>query len=134
MAEFTGASLVVQWIHPAGTAVLTGDHRTASITPAVGLAESTAGSDASKTYLPTTKSWGASWSGVMQSDGTAIEDALIEGTQGTLIVGPEGTAAGNRKYTGAAIAMGPKPSWPYENVCEMSVEWTGNGALTRTTY
>ncbi len=134
MTEFTGKNLVFIFVGAAGTATLTGDHRTASITTAGGLAKSTAGSDAWDTNLPGIKSWSASWSGVMQSAGTALEDALAELTYGTVTIAPEGTAAGHRKYTGACFAMGPKPSFPYDNVCEFSVEFTGDGALTRGSY
>jgi len=134
MAEFTGSALVFSFIGSAGTATLTGDHRTASITTSVGLAKATAGSDAWDSNLTTVKSWSASWSGVMQSNGTAIEDCVAEGILGTVTIGPEGTAAGHRKYTGACYAMGAKPGWPYDNAVEFSVEFTGNGALTRTNY
>lgn len=134
MAEFTGKNLVFIFIGSAGTATLTGDHRTASLTTATGLAKSTAGSDAWDTSLATVKSWSASWSGVMQSAGTALEDCLAEGVFGTVTIAPEGTAAAHRKYTGACFAMGAKPSFPYDNVCEFSVEFTGDGALTRGSY
>jgi hypothetical protein len=132
--EFSGSALVASWVHSGGTATLTGDHRTVTISPTVGLAKATAGSDPDETYLATVKDATVNWSGVVQSGGTALEDALIEGKSGTLIVGPEGTVAGKRKYTIPAISLGPKMNFPFSDVVEMSVDFQKNGALTRGVY
>jgi hypothetical protein len=132
--EFSGSALVCNWVHAGGTASLTGDHRTVSITPTIGLAKRTAGSDADEGYLVTVKDATISWAGVVQAGGTTLEDALIEGKSGTLIVGPEGTASGKRKYTIPAISMGPKMNFPFDNVVEMTLDFQKDGALTRGTY
>jgi hypothetical protein len=132
--EFSGSALVTTWVHSGGTATLTGDHRTVTITPTIGLAKATAGSDADEQYLATVKDATVNWSGVVQAGGTALEDALIEGKSGTLIVGPEGTATGKRKYTIPAISMGPKMNFPFSDTSEMSVDFQKSGALTRGVY
>ena len=132
--EFSGSALSCSWIHSGGTVALTGDHRTVTISPTIGLAKATAGSDADEQYLATVKDAVVSWAGVVQSAGTALEDALIEGKSGTLIVGPEGTASGHRKYTIPAISMGPKMNFPFSDVAEMSVDFQKSGALTRGVY
>jgi hypothetical protein len=134
MAEFLGSAVVFQWINPAGTLALTGDHRRVSISPAVDLYEKSAGSDADKTYLPGIKDATVSYEGVQQSAGTATEDALVEGTEGTLIIGPEGTASGKRKYTIPAISMGANVEYPYNDVAILSCEFQKSGALTRSVY
>lgn len=134
MAEFSGSAVVFEWINPAGTLALTGDHRRVGISPSIDLYESTAGSDPDKTYLPGVKDATVSFEGVQQSAGTATEDALIEGTQGTLIIGPEGTVSGKRKYSIPAISMGGQVDYPYNDVAVINCEFQKNGALTRTVY
>lgn len=134
MPEFSGSALVVQWIHPSGTVALTADSRSLSIEPTVKLYTATAGSDADEVYLSGIKDAKISWSGVAQTSGTALEDALVEGTSGTLIVGPEGTASGKRKYTIPAFSMGLQVNIPYDNVVELSCDWQKTGAMTRGTY
>jgi hypothetical protein len=134
MSEFSGKDLVCQWIHSGGTLTMDGDQRSVSFTPSVKTIRATAGSDADETYLVGPKDGTWSFAAVAQADGTATEDALVEGAIGTLIVGPEGTASGNRKYTCPAISMGPRYSWPFDEVCEYSCDFQKNGAVTRGTY
>ena len=133
MAEFSGSALVCSWVYAGGTVALTGDHRTASLNPSIDLKDSSAGSDASKTNIKTLKSWNIQVGAVAQSNGTALEDALAEGTYGTVTLQPEGTASGHRKYTGAAFAMGAQFQFPYDDVVEYNVTFQGDGALTRAT-
>lgn len=132
--EFSGKDLVFQWVYTGGTVTLTGDQRTVSWTPDVKLMTATAGSDADDTFLVGAKSGKVSYAGLPQTGGTATEDGLVEGTGGTLTIGPEGTAGGKRKYTIPAISMGAKMNWPYADVCELTCDWTKNGAATRGTY
>lgn len=130
MSAYAGSSLVVQWLSSSGTATLTGDFRTFSYTPAVDLYEQSAGADAAKTYLPGIKSGNCSFGAVMQASGTTLTNALVEGTEGTIYVGPEGTVAGKQKLTIPAIAGGVTYNIPYNNVVEVSVSWTQNGSRT----
>jgi hypothetical protein len=134
MAEYTGSALYMTWIHPAGTAVLSTDYRTVSTAPTIGLVQSTAGSDAANTYLTTVKDGVISWAGVDQTAGTVLYVALKEGTSGTLIIAPEGTASGKPKETIPAISQGAQRNIPYDNVVELSCSFQQNGVRVDGNY
>jgi hypothetical protein len=131
MAEYTGENLYVQWVGAGGTVTLQGDFRTFSIKPTIGLAKATAGADPDEVYLATVKDAQMSWAGVAQAGGTLLEDALVEGTSGTLYVGPEGTATGKRKWTIPAIALGASFNIPYADTVEVACDFQKSGALVR---
>jgi len=132
MAEnnITGVNAVVSWVWTGGTASLNGDYKTVSITESIDTAETTAGADAYKTYIPTIKSASIDYSGLFPSGtaGTAVAAALAAGNQGTLIVAPEGTAAGKLVRSYPAICTGPKLNTPYSDVVEISCTFVSNGA------
>lgn len=131
MAEFTGKDLVIKWFPSAGGTIdLSGDFRTVSYTPTGKLANATAGSDTFESYLGSTKDTKVSYSGVMQTAGTALEDALLPNTFGTLILQPEGTVSAKRKYTIPAFAGGGNISWPYSDTVEISCDFQGSGTPT----
>lgn len=134
MAEFTGTSLVVSWIWSGGTVSLSGDYRTVSWTPTVGYADISAGSDTHITRLPTLKDSTAAVTLVDSSPGTATYASLQPGVQGTLIIGPEGTATGKRKITMPAFCDGGNPSYTYNDTTTISVNFTGNGTFTDGAY
>lgn len=133
MAEFSGSALYGDWVWSGGTVVLSGNQRTCNVSPTVDYIDTTSGSDPRKTRLVSLKDVTASWSMLYQVGGTALEDALAEGNQGTLNVYPEGTATGKRKYIIGAFSNGPKVNMPYADVVEMTVDFTGNGTYSRTT-
>ena len=133
MPEFSGSALYGTWVYSGGTVVLSGNQRTCTISPTVDYIDTTAGSDARKTRLASLKDITASWSMLYQVGGTALEDALAEGTQGTLNVYPEGTATGKRQHIIGAFSNGPKVDHPYADVVIMTVDFTGNGNYSRTT-
>lgn len=133
MPEFTGSAVVASWVYAGGTATLSGDHRTFSLTPSIDFADATAGSDARRKRLATIADVSVSYAGLAQEGGTALEDALAEGTHGTLILQPEGTAAGKRKYTVGAFSQGAKFNYPYSDVVEITCDWVGDGNYTRGT-
>ena len=134
MTAYVGSALYVSWVHAAGTVVLSGDYRQLNYSPSIDLVEETAGSDANKLYLAAQKDGQLSFTAIMQSKGTALTSALAEGTSGTLIWGPEGTVAANQKITVPAISMGVNYSWPYNDVCEISVTFQQNGARVEGVY
>jgi hypothetical protein len=127
MAEITGKNLVATWAYSGGTVNLNTDFRTLSINPNIDLAETTAGADTDKTYIATIKDATIEWSGLYQSEGTALMTALEAGTGGTLTVYPEGTAAGKQPDIYPAIAMGAKLNIPYADVVEISCTFQKNG-------
>jgi hypothetical protein len=134
MAEFTGQNCNISWVHAGGTIDLSGDYRAISYKPTVGKVSATAGSDAFESYLMTIKDTVLDYTGVMQTGGTALEDALTEGTFGTLIVGPEGTATGKRKYTIPAYSMGGNFNFQYKNEVEIACQFQGSGTRTNGTF
>lgn len=127
MADITGKNLVATWAYSGGTVNLNTDFRTLSINPNIDLAETTAGADTDKTYIATIKDATIEWSGLYQSAGTALVNALEAGTGGTLTVYPEGTASGKQKDVYPAIAMGAKINVPYADVVEISCTFQKNG-------
>ena len=131
MSAFAGSSLVVTWIQAAATTVLTGDHKSCSYTPSLGLYDQTAGADANKSYIPGVKDGSVTFNAIMQSGtgsgGTLTFSTLTEGNIGTVIIQPEGTVAAKPKITIPAISQGAAQSWPYDNVCEVTVNWQQNG-------
>lgn len=134
MAEFSGSALVMQWIHSGGTVTLSGAQRTVNYSPSAELYDNTAGSDPAMTRLVGKSDFTVAMSALLQTGGTVTEDALVAGKTGTLIIGPEGTASGKRKYTLPAISNGAQMSYPYNNVVEFTCDWSGNGAGTLGSY
>ena len=128
MASYVGSALYLSWIHAGGTVVLSGDFRQANYEPSVAMINTTAGSDAAEEYLAGVKGGQASFSALMQADGTVLFAALAEGTSGTLKIYPEGTASGKTCITLPAICQGVRWNMPYNDAVEISVTWTQNGA------
>lgn len=130
MAEnnITGKDAYINWASSAGTINLATDYRSVSIKENTDTAETTAGADTHKTYLPTIKSATIDYSGLFQSGGTALYAALTAGVQGTLTVAPEGTATGKVSKAYPAICMGATYDTPYADVVTVNVTFQSNGA------
>lgn len=133
MGEYSGSAVVCTWTWSGGTATLSGDQRTFSVTPSIDFIDTTAGADARRKRLPSIADASVSYSGLAQTGGTALEDALAEGNQGTITLQPEGTAAGKRKYVIGAFSQGAKFNYPYADVVEITCDFVGDGNYTRTT-
>jgi hypothetical protein len=133
MAKYTGKDLVLSWIYSGGTVSLGGDYRQCNWNPSIGKTDKSAGSDAQKTYLSTQKDVTASVTLVAQAGGTALEDALAPGVEGTLIIQPEGTASGKRKHTLPCFSDGIVPSYPYNDIVVYNCSFTPTAAYTSTT-
>lgn len=130
MTEYAGSALYLEWIHSGGTTVLSGDFRTFTSSPSVDLYEASAGADPYKSYLPGIKDATMQVGLVAQVDGTALFDALEEGTQGTLRVSPEGTASGKRREVRPAISQGPQRTQPYNDVVSWTIGFQQSGTPT----
>ena len=130
MAEnnITGKDAVISWVWSGGTVNLATDYRSVSIKENVDTAETTAGADTHKTYLPTIKSATIDYSGLFPTGGTALYAALAAGVSGTLTVAPEGTAAGKVSKAYPAISMGATYDTPYADVVTVNVTFQSNGA------
>jgi hypothetical protein len=134
MAAYSGSALQVVWNYSGGSLIMEADFRTFTYTPAVDLYEQSAGADVAKSYLSGIKSGQASFSGVEQAGSFATFGSLCgEGVVGTIVYKPEGTAAGKLHGTIPAICMGYSYNQQYNNVVEVSVNWTQNGARTEGT-
>ena len=132
MAEnnITGKDAYISWASSAGTINLATDYRSVSIKENTDTAETTAGADTHKTYLPTIKSATIDYSGLFPagSAGTALYAALAAGVQGTLTVAPEGTATGKLSKAYTAISMGATFDTPYADVVTVNCTFQSNGA------
>ena len=130
MAEnnITGKDAYISWASSAGTINLSTDYRSVSINESVDTAETTAGADTHKTYLPTIKSATINYLGLFPSGGTALYAALAAGVQGTLTVAPEGTASGKVSKVYPAISMGASYDTPYADVVTVTCKFQSNGA------
>lgn len=135
MAEYVGSAAVLQWIWSGGTVSLTPDFRNIQWAPSLDYIDATAGQDTTRQRLPSFKDATLSATMVGQS-GTASDyaAALDAGVSGTVIYGPSGTVAANRKITMPAYAGGLQFTSPYDDVTETSIEFTANGAYTLGTY
>ncbi len=134
MAEFYGSGASIQWIYSGGTAAINGNFRQVQHNPEVELLEVTAGADTAKSYLAAQKGGQTVVSGLIDTGGTignvAGTAALVEGTGGTLILGPEGTATGKPKHTCPAISLGIQENYQYNAPSEFSITFQWNGART----
>ena len=130
MTDVTGKNLVVKWNSTAGTVNLEPDYRSFNTSDGVDLAETTAGADDDKTYIPTIKDSTIDLSCLYQSKGTVLEKALAIGVGGTLEVWPEGTATGFPKESYPAIVSSFKKSIPYNEVIAIDVTFQKNGPKT----
>lgn len=133
MATYSGSSLVVTWIQAASTTTLTGAHKTFSYTPAIDLIETTAGADVFKSYINGPRSGQCTYTANFQAGSVTWGTLLVEGQLGTLKVSPEGTAGGKQLLTIGAISGGCKWTWPYNDVAELSIDFTQSGTMTHGT-
>ena len=130
MAEnnIVGKDAVISWVWTGGTVNLATDYRSVSVKENVDTAETTAGADTHKTFLPTIKSATIDYSGLFPTGGTALYAALAAGMSGTLTVAPEGTASGKVSKAYPAICMGATYDTPYADVVTVNCTFQSNGA------
>jgi len=135
MSEFSGSAMVLVWVHSnnSGTVTLSGDYRTFSFPPEREMVDSTAGSDAGRTYEPTVWNYQMSYAGVYQSADVATDAAFKSGVKGTLTFQPEGTATGLRKWTIPAISKGAQWNYQYDQLVEVTIPLQSNGEPLQTT-
>ncbi len=138
MAEFiSGPTMVLSWIWSGGTTSLVGDYRTCTFTPTVAYVDASAGADTHVVRLTALKDATAAVTMVgptASTGGTLLAAALATGVSGTLIIGPGGTVAGQRKITMPCYSDGAAMEYPYNEVAAISVGFTGNGAFTDGVY
>ena len=141
MAEFrAGPTMVATWTFgtqaisggtlAAGTLTLNADYRTCNFTPTVDVIDGTSGADTSKVKYMGMRDVTVDMTLVQQTGGTALNLALDAGVQGTLVIKPEGTAAGKPVFTIPAFCTGGKFSFPYNDIADISVSFSGQGAYS----
>ena len=130
MAEnnIVGKDAVISWVWTGGTVNLATDYRSVSVKENVDTAETTAGADTHKTFLPTIKSASIDYSGLFPTGGTVLYAALAAGMSGTLTVAPEGTATGKVTHAYPAISLGATYDTPYADVVTVNCTFQSNGA------
>lgn len=134
MAEFTGKDLNVQWIYSGGTVDLSGDYRRLEVSEPIDTVDASAGSDTHRRVMTTLTNGRARLLVLMQTGGTVLHAAVKPGNEGTLIWGEEGTVAGKPKHTVEAVCIDRSPTYAYDDVSQMSVEWNLQAAPTDSTY
>lgn len=129
--RYVGKDLYAEFICAAGTIALTGDQRTLSVDREVDLVDVSAGSEADKSYIATLKD-GTAEIEVLDQAGTAatgFEAAMPEGTSGTLIYAPKGTASTNPKRGFAAIVNSIGVEYPYADVVVYRISFQKTGSV-----
>lgn len=127
--RMTGANLYVALIHSGGTANLSGDARTLEITREQETADITAGADGARSYKGTLKNYSFSLEALyIGTAGTASYGSADIGKEGTLRVGPNGTAAGSPKGEWPVIVTQNSLSIPFDDAVMASIEFQGQGA------
>lgn len=127
--RMSGADLVVQFIHSGGTATLSGDQRVLSVEREQETADATAGSDGARVSIATVKKFSASLeTHFIGTAGSAVWSAVLLGTTGTLIYGPQGTATGKPKGSIPMIVKTQTVEFPFDDVAKLTVEFEGQGA------
>lgn len=135
MARYTGKDLAIKWVTSSGTTWLEGDFRSMTTTEDQESADSTAGNDTYKAYIPTV----ADASGEVQlldnggTIGTAMWAAIAPSTTGTLIWYPTGTAAGQQTNTAAAFISSRQREFPYDDVVTITASYQFTEAIVAGT-
>lgn len=125
----SGHNMYLVWQYAGGSVILDADYTTCDFETKIDYAETTAGHDTQKGVLPTIYDATASIELVAQTGGTVVTTALLSGTAGTLLIGPEGSSSGKRKITLPAYSDGAKSSFPFKDVSKITCKFTGSSQL-----
>jgi len=139
MPEFYGKDLSFTWIGTAGTLDISEYQRGASFAPTGKIDVNTTGAAGYETRQVGVKDFTASFRGLWQAGTTGTATTTMENTMrfgeiGTVILGPEGTATGQRKYTLPVISQGPQVNVQYDTLTEVNISFVGNGTALYGAY
>lgn len=127
--RYTGKDLAVLFVHSGGTANLSGDLRSLTVSREQETADSTAAEDPARVYKNTVKKFGAQLKAMFTGTaGSAVFAAATLGAEGTLLYAPLGTTAGRPKGGFPAIIKTQPVTIPYDNMIEVDIDFQGNGA------
>lgn len=131
MAVYAGSAMSLSWIWSGGTASLQAKFRTFAWKPTLDFIDGSGGSDTFEVLVPGIgRGSDITYTAVMQAGaaGTALLGAVAKRNEGTLIFGPEGTAAGAPKFTIPAISSGPGLDQAYDDVPILTINFRQNAA------
>ena len=107
--------------------------RSFSVATSADTAEDTTMGDSWRTYKTTLKSWSGSIDCFWDETDTTGQGALVEGSEVTLNLYPEGAATGDKYYAGSAIITGMTINSSFDGMVEASFTFQGTGALSGAT-
>lgn len=129
--EFVGSALYATWVHSGGTVTLNTDFRNFNYSPSIDFVDSTAGADTARQRINSFKDGQVTASILMLDNfGTANLSPFVEGTSGSVIWGPAGSATGKMKFTVPARVASAVQSVPYADVVTWDITWQQDGART----
>lgn len=133
MSRYRGSALIVQFINPAGTAQIQGPYTTFDDTRDVDLVDVSAGNDQDYEYILGLHKRTATlkfFDDTTQSatNGTALAAQFEDGTFGTVLYGPQGTAANLPKFGFPAFVKQMKYTMPFKNAFDLEVQFEKSGA------
>ena len=134
MPAITGQNAAISWVYSGGTIALDTDYRSFQPNDSIDSYDQSAGKDAYKTFVLGQKDGSYSYTGILQSGGTVVVNALAVGTSGTLIYGEEGTAVGKPKRSVPAYVSSFSKNVQYNALIEISVTFQGNGDVVDGTF
>ena len=129
--RYTGKALNVLWIYSGGTVDLSADFRTLKVSAETDSAESAAGSQTHKSYIPTLIDSSAEleFLDITGSTGSTQWMSVAPQMAGTLIWSPQGTTSGKPKHTCTdAFVINREREIPYDDVVQVTVGWQFNVA------
>jgi hypothetical protein len=131
--RLTGKNAKIYWWSANGTADLSGDYRSFDFPFGTDEAESSAGNDTSRNYIPTLQTMEATLNTVFTgTSGTAALYLARPQSEGTLVWAPNGTATGQPKWGFVAFVRSQNYTSPYDNLIEVEHGFgprTGSGLL-----
>lgn len=128
--RITGKNAKVLFIHSGGTVDLSGERRNLDITREVKTVNMEAGNDTAEAVKATLYHYAAELTMLSAGTaGTATMNKVIEGTEGTILWGADGTASGKPKGGFPALVVSQNESIPYPDAVEYSVSFEGQGSL-----
>lgn len=131
MAHYVGNGLYAHFVYSGGTVVLNTDYRTLDDNRTIENVDTSAGADTWKSHVVTLRDGTIDFTYVDDnSAGTAIKRALVIGTAGTLVYGPQGTAVGMPKYASPVTVMDVQRPYKFNEAVITTVKFQRNGAPT----
>ena len=128
--RLVGKALYVGFADGAGTAALGADFTSFSYEWEQETADVSAGADAMRVFAGTIKNFSATLEALyLGAAGTATYARVEPGDAGTLIWGPEGSAAGKPKFSIPAIVSKVSHEQPFDEAVKYTIEFLPQGDL-----